>query len=159
MAGKKIEKKCPSCEQLFVTRWDRQVCCTRTCARRLQAKVHGPGGWKGGVNRINTGYLKQIAKGHPYADKNGYVLQHRLVMEGVIGRHLTPGERVHHKNGKRDDNRPENLELWVGAASKDPHGVRLVDKVLDMIDSLTAAERERVLCRLQEKAQECRTNE
>ena len=152
MAGKKIEKKCPSCEQLFVTRWDRQVCCSRSCARTLQAKVHGPGGWKGGVNRINTGYLKQIAKGHPNADKNGYVLQHRLVMEAVIGRYLKPSERVHHKNGKRDDNRPENLELWTGVdgSAKDPHGVRVVDKVLDMIESLSKAERDRVLRKLEE---------
>lgn len=76
------------------------------------------------------------------------VMQHRLVMEQVIGRPLQPTERVHHKNGKRDDNRPANLELWVGGGKKDPRGVRLVDKVLDMIDSLTSAERQRVLEKL-----------
>ena len=79
-------------------------------------------------------------------------MQHRLVMEQVVGRALLPSERVHHKNGDRTDNRPENLELWVGAerSKKDPHGVRLEDKVLDLIDRLTPAERARVLGRLKE---------
>lgn len=81
-------------------------------------------------------------------EKSGgkWVMQHRLVMEQHLGRVLAPHERVHHKNGNRQDNRPENLELWTGATSKkDPHGVRVVDKVLDLIERLTDEERQRVL--------------
>lgn len=52
--------------------------------------------------------------------------EHRVVVEGVIGRPPLPHERVHHKNGIRDDNRPENLELWR-IKGKDPAGVRASD--------------------------------
>ena len=50
--------------------------------------------------------------------------EHRVVMERVIGRPLHPWENVHHINGMRGDNRPENLELWV---IPQPSGQRAVD--------------------------------
>lgn len=62
-----------------------------------------------------------------YLDKQGYVRigserEHRMVMERVMGRPLISGvEKVHHKNGIRHDNRPENLELWT---AEHPHGTR-----------------------------------
>ena len=64
--------------------------------------------------------------GHPRADQGNYVFQHVLVMEEMLGRHLLPGENVHHRNGVRDDNRPENLELW---ARPQPAGIRATDLV------------------------------
>ena len=67
--------------------------------------------WKGGRTETN-GYIRKLAPGHPRASKSRYVLEHILVMESQLGRFLLPNERVHHKNGRRDDNRPENLELW-----------------------------------------------
>lgn len=75
--------------------------------------------WKGGAPIKDAhGYRLLKAKDHPYARKIGYVNEHRLVMEKILGRYLHPDETVHHKNGIRDDNRPENLELRAGKHGK-----------------------------------------
>lgn len=66
---------------------------------------------KNGTGGITTAGYLQVP-----AIKNGrrvYELKHRIVMEEILGRPLFRGENVHHRNGNRLDNRPENLELWV----------------------------------------------
>lgn len=77
--------------------------------------------WKGGRTVASNGYVLIRSPGHPMADSRGYVYEHRLVMSEAIGRALEPGEQVHHRNGDKTDNRPENLEL---TASRADHTVR-----------------------------------
>jgi hypothetical protein len=69
--------------------------------------------WAGGRVKRN-GYVLVYAPDHHSVagTSRRYVLEHRLVMEQKEGRPLERYENVHHINGIRDDNRPENLELW-----------------------------------------------
>ncbi|WP_177246898.1 HNH endonuclease [Mycobacterium malmoense] len=81
----------------------------------LAASHHRPGEWR--LNR--NGYVYRFINGEKQ-------LQHRVVMDEHLGRPLWPDESVHHKNGKRDDNRIENLEVW---SSYQPAGQRVCDKL------------------------------
>ena len=81
-----------------------------------------------GWHRNAQGYIVLSGQyGHPNAWKErGLLLEHVKVMSEMMGRPLRAGETVHHKNGVRDDNRPENLELWSRAH---PPGQRVGDLV------------------------------
>jgi hypothetical protein len=74
----------------------------------------------------SKGYKLVWQPDHPNRDKRGYVPEHVAVMAEQMGRPLLPGENVHHRNGIRDDNRPENLELWL---SSQPSGQRVADLI------------------------------
>ena len=63
---------------------------------------------------------------HPRAGRSRYVFEHILVAELMLGRHLLAHETVHHRNGVRDDNRAENLELWT---RPQPAGIRVSDAI------------------------------
>ena len=84
--------------------------------------------------------LQRAVNGTGYQTKAGYrilwrdgkrISEHTAVMEEVKGRPLEPGENVHHKNGIRHDNRPENLELWVKVQ---PGGQRVEDLVTFVVE-------------------------
>lgn len=69
--------------------------------------------WKGGrdKNGYITLYLSPKDPFHSMCSTGNRIFEHRLVMAKHLGRCLLKSEQVHHKNGIRDDNRKENLEL------------------------------------------------
>lgn len=104
--------------------WHRAPCLASHCERA--AEVNG-----GGLCRAHQeAYVAIVTEeigarvAKVRVDRSGYVhiqlsrggiwqAAHRFVMCRELGRDLYPGENVHHLNGNRGDNRPENLELWV----------------------------------------------
>lgn len=71
--------------------------------------------WKGGRILHAAGYVLIYRPEHPRATPNGYVREHILVMEEVVGGPLPEGVEVHHINGIKDDNRVENLRIFTKA--------------------------------------------
>lgn len=69
-------------------------------------------GWKGGKTRDKSGYILVYMPDHPQSNSNGYIREHRLVMERVLGRPLLPTEVVHHKDDDPSNNSPDNLQLY-----------------------------------------------
>lgn len=123
---------CVTCGVLFPVYKLGVKACSKSCGAKARDQSGAASStWNGGKTKTTAGYVMERAPDHPDAYDNGYVMQHRLVMEQVLGRKLESWERVHHKNGIRTDNRPENLELWIvkGQSKKDPAGQRADDLI------------------------------
>jgi len=98
--------------------WDEEAIRTRLIELglpRLPAKARPEKNyfWRGGYAVDEDGYILEHCPDHPQATTGGYVRQHRLVMEKILGRYLTPEEVVDHKNRDTSDNDPGNLELYA----------------------------------------------
>lgn len=119
------ERPCENCGQSFVPKKNTaKRFCSPTCFYDLKVPV-------GSRNVMPDGYaIVKVPRGTPGAGvgrskmRQLWMLEHRYVMQQVLGRTLERHEQVHHKNGVRDDNRPENLELWK---KQQPSGVRASD--------------------------------
>lgn len=107
------ERTCNVCKTVFKmtngSKPDRRFC-SKSCATRSKGSGPDHHNWKGGRHINFQGYV--VVR----VDKK-YILEHRHVMEQILGRPLTEKEEVHHRDANRQNNAPENLELRSG-----PHG-------------------------------------
>lgn len=103
------------------------LCSTHYGQQNRGVALYMPTRGQGRATRTDkAGYRNVWFPGHPNAQKAGWIFEHRLVMSNHLGRPLFADENVHHKNGNRQDNRLENLELW---STSQPTGQRVEDKL------------------------------
>ena len=105
--------------------------CDRLCVGRGFCRKH-----YGRVRKHGNPHIVLHApSGSGFITRDGYKIisingksqaEHRFVMELLLGRDLTSQESIHHKNGIKNDNRIENLELW---SRYQPAGQRVIDKL------------------------------
>jgi len=111
-----VEKQCEICSTVFTTRKNK-ILCSKKCAIQKFAGLPKKGAanvnWKGGRIGGNGWYVCLLMPEHPKCNKMGYIQEHRYVMEQELGRYLEKYEVVHHKNGKKDDNRLSNLVVMT----------------------------------------------
>lgn len=123
-----ITKICLMCRKEFKTRKKRIKFCSHRCywksmkGRKLsfrtkeKMRISRSGKrnpmWKGGTYKNFWGRWLVLAINNPSANSQKYIYRYRLIAEKHLGRHLTKLENIHHINGIKDDDRPENLYLF-----------------------------------------------
>lgn len=120
---------CDVCGEVFYT----PLITSRDCSIKCTRSRTGSDApcWKGGRYVGKGGYLFVHKPTHPSSNYNGYIQEHRFVMEQILKRPLKSFENVHHKNGIRSDNRPSNLELWTKPQTIGQRPEDLIQFVID----------------------------
>lgn len=127
-------KKCLECKKRFLPKRPEQVYCTKSCASVKKGKMRqgqktGPRkNWEYAEQIDKNGYVKCYGRLHPYSNGRHMIPKHVIVMELSIGRKIKSTEVVHHKNGNRQDNKLENLELMTRSMHSKLHGPKLKRK-------------------------------
>lgn len=129
-----IKKTCPICKKKFEYLNSRRdgflryhqkskQCCSPSCAGKLSAtksRLHLGDHYYTYEDGVRTRIDGKRKIGIKAKDKDGYIkiwtgdkfeVEHRLIMERLLGRKLIQGEVVHHRDGKKDNNEPANLQL------------------------------------------------
>lgn len=96
-------------------------------------------GWKGGKTTDKSGYILVYCPDHPNCNNSGYVREHRLVMEQKLGRLLERHEVVHHIDGVKGNNDPNNLGLF------DSNGRHLAETLAGKCPNWTPEGKQRLL--------------
>ena len=124
---KRVKFKCKVCTKILLV-WPTLLKKRRTCSLKCRSIYYkktrtgkNAAHWNGGRYEVSGGYIYVWKPSHPHASKDGYVLEHRLVIERKIGRILTRREIVHHINHVRSDNRPSNLMLFPSISAHVRH--------------------------------------
>ena len=91
--------------------------CSKACQAQARTKRPLDRLHNGRPARMDKqGYVMVYEPSHPNKSFKGWQYEHRLIAEVIVGRHLVSDEHVHHINGIKDDNRPENLAVMDGDA-------------------------------------------
>jgi len=118
----KMTRTCRRCGQPFVRRISPVTVrrghgwfCSTACSTAFHRTGRPSNNWRGGKHPDGNGYTLLYRPDDPLASASGYLKEHRLIASAAIGRPLRAREVVHHVNGDRTDNRPQNLVICTQA--------------------------------------------